>query len=152
MNTYRAAGPQGLNRSQHSCFRSQLPAASLIGRPVNSRQRRAQCRASANGLAGCKLVGVGSSAPAGVLSNADLEKFVETNDEWIRTRTGIARRHILDKEESMADHAAKACLKALEMAGVAAEEIDLVLLATSTPDDAFGSACQVGVNAISNRV
>ena len=99
--------------------------------------------ATASGLVGCKLVGVGSSVPSSVLSNGELEKYVETNDEWITSRTGIKRRHILGADESMADHAAAACLKALEMAGVDAADIDLVLLATSTPDDAFGSACSV---------
>jgi hypothetical protein len=100
--------------------------------------------ASANGLVGCKLVGVGSSVPDSVLENKDLEKFVETNDEWITTRTGIRRRHVLGPNETMSDHAAQACIKALEMAGVEAGDIDLILMATSTPDDAFGSACQVG--------
>jgi 3-oxoacyl-[acyl-carrier-protein] synthase-3 len=101
-----------------------------------------QCAAAA-ALTGCKLVGVGSSAPSTVLSNQDLEKFVETNDEWIASRTGIRRRHVLADGERMTDHAAAACRKALEMAGVAAEDVSIVLMATSTPDDAFGGACQV---------
>lgn len=78
-----------------------------------------------------------------MLSNADLEKFVETNDEWISSRTGIKRRHVLAEGENMAGHAAAACKKALEMAGIAAEDVSIVVMATSTPDDAFGSACQV---------
>lgn len=111
----------------------------------HGQQRRgAQCVvAAAAGLVGCKLVGVGSSAPETVLSNADLEKFVETNDEWIATRTGIRRRHVLAEGETMSTHAAAACKKALEMAGVSAEDVNIVLVATSTPDDAFGSACSV---------
>jgi hypothetical protein len=72
-----------------------------------------------------------------------LEKFVETSDEWIASRTGIRRRHVLAEGETMGSHAAAACKKALEMAGVAAEDVSIVLMATSTPDDAFGSACQV---------
>jgi predicted naringenin-chalcone synthase len=68
---------------------------------------------------------------------------VETNDEWIASRTGIRRRHVLADGETMGGHAAAACKKALEMAGVAAEDVSIVLVATSTPDDAFGSACQV---------
>jgi 3-oxoacyl-[acyl-carrier-protein] synthase-3 len=88
-------------------------------------------------------MGVGSSAPATVITNDDLARFVETSDEWIATRTGIRRRHVLNDGESMVDHAAIACQKALEMAGVSAEEVDMIVLATSTPDDAFGSACQV---------
>ena len=102
-------------------------------------------QASATGLVGCKLIGVGSSVPESVLENKDLEKFVDTNDEWIATRTGIRRRRVLGPDESMADHAAQASIKALEMAGVEAGDIDLILMATSTPDDAFGSACQVGI-------
>lgn len=81
--------------------------------------------------------------PATVLSNTDLERFVDTNDEWISSRTGIKRRHVLADGESMSEHAAQACRKALEMANVSAEDINIVILATSTPDDAFGSACQV---------
>jgi 3-oxoacyl-[acyl-carrier-protein] synthase-3 len=99
--------------------------------------------AGAPGLLGCRLTGVGSSAPDTVLSNQDLERYIDTNDEWIATRTGIRRRHVLGEGESVAQHAANACKKALEMAGVEAEAVDMVLLATSTPDDAFGSACQV---------
>lgn len=102
------------------------------------------CRAAAAaGLTGCRLVGVGSSAPATVLSNSDLERYIDTNDEWITTRTGIKRRHILGEGESVAQHAANACQKALDMAGVSPDQVDMILLATSTPDDAFGSACQV---------
>lgn len=108
---------------------------------TTDRQQR-QVAANAQ-LVGCKLVGVGSSVPSTVLSNTDLEKFVETNDEWIQTRTGIKRRHILAEGETMSQHAAQACMKALEMAGIAAEDVDIVMLSTSTPDDTFGSACQV---------
>jgi 3-oxoacyl-[acyl-carrier-protein] synthase-3 len=86
---------------------------------------------------------VGSSVPTTVLSNSDLEQWVDTNDEWISSRTGIKRRHIMNEGESVAQHAAQACQRALDMAGVAAEDVDMVVLATSTPDDAFGSACQV---------
>jgi len=111
-----------------------------------ARQRstaRQQRQVAADALVGCKLAGVGSSVPTTVLSNTDLEKFVDTNDEWIATRTGIRRRHVLAEGESMGAHAAQACKKALEMANVAPEDVNMVLVATSTPDDAFGSACQV---------
>ncbi|CAL5224106.1 g6737 [Coccomyxa viridis] len=93
--------------------------------------------------AGCRLAGCGSSVPEAVLTNADLEKLVETNDEWIASRTGIRRRHVMAEGESLSQHAAAASQRALEMAGVAAEEVDLIILATSSPDDLFGSACQV---------
>lgn len=98
---------------------------------------------SEHGLRGCRITGSGSSVPEAVLSNSDLEKLVETNDEWIATRTGIRRRHVMAAGESLSSHAAAAANRALEMAGVSAADIDVVLLATSTPDDLFGSACQV---------
>ncbi len=94
-------------------------------------------------MTGCRLIGVGSCVPDTVLTNDDLSAWVDTNDEWISSRTGIRRRHVLGKGETLSDLAAKAANRALEMAGVKAEEIDLVLFATSSPDDAFGSACQV---------
>ena len=58
-------------------------------------------------------------------------------------RTGIRQRHILGRDENLSDHAAKSAQLALEMAGVAPEDVDMILLATSSPDDLFGSACQV---------
>lgn len=79
--------------------------------------------------------------PEKFLTNLDLEKLVETNDEWITTRTGIKKRHILSEGEGLAPHCAKAAAAALDMAGVKPEEVDLVLVATSTPDDLFGTAC-----------
>ncbi|KFM26976.1 3-oxoacyl-[acyl-carrier-protein] synthase 3 B, chloroplastic [Auxenochlorella protothecoides] len=75
--------------------------------------------------------------------NADLERLVDTNDEWIVSRTGIRRRHILAQGESLADHALLAAQRALAAAGVPAADVDLVLLATSSPDDGFGTACAV---------
>jgi 3-oxoacyl-[acyl-carrier-protein] synthase-3 len=90
-----------------------------------------------------KLAGCGSSVPELVLSNADLEKYVDTSDEWITTRTGIKKRHILSEGETLSSHAAISASNALEMAGVAAEEVDLIIMATSSPDDLFGSATTV---------
>ncbi len=110
-----------------------------------SRHRRAtvSCTAGKQWETGCKLAGCGSSVPEAVLSNKDLEQLVETNDDWIATRTGIRKRHILGKHETLSDHAAKASQQALDMAGIAAEDVDLIILATSSPDDLFGSACRV---------
>lgn len=102
-------------------------------------------------LTGCRLMGVGSSVPPAVLTNDDLAKLVDTNDEWITTRTGIKERHILAEGESLADHAAAAASRALEMAGVDGSEVDMVLLATSSPDDLFGSACQVALQVGATR-
>ena len=78
-----------------------------------------------------------------MLSNDDLAHIVETNDEWISARTGIKRRHVLSQGEHLIDYAIESARKALEMSGTAASEVDMVLLATSSPDDIFGSATQV---------
>jgi 3-oxoacyl-[acyl-carrier-protein] synthase III len=92
----------------------------------------------------CSISGVGSYVPAKVLTNADLEKMVDTTDEWITTRTGIKERHIAAPDEYTSDLAAKAALRALENAGVTAEQIDLIIVATITPDMPFPStACLV---------
>jgi len=94
-------------------------------------------------MKGMKIIGVGSCAPKTVLSNEDLAKLVDTNDEWISSRTGIKRRHVLDKDESLSSLAKEASERALEMAGIKADEVDLILLATSSPDDLFGGAGQL---------
>ncbi len=93
--------------------------------------------------AGVALIGSGSASPETVLTNQDLSDVVETSDEWIRSRTGIGERHVLSPEQGLKDIAALAGQRALAAAGVDASEIDLVLLATSSPDDLFGSAAQV---------
>src|SRR5450432_1807702 len=90
------------------------------------------------------IIGTGSYLPERVLSNADLEKMVDTNDEWIVSRTGIKERRIAADDESTSDLAAKAALSAMENAGITADEIDLILVATITPDMFFPStACFV---------
>ncbi|KAK9698722.1 hypothetical protein RND81_08G126500 [Saponaria officinalis] len=92
---------------------------------------------------GCKLVGCGSAVPKLVISNDDLSKMVDTSDEWIATRTGIRNRRVLSGEDSLIDLAAEAAKNALEMAGLNADDIDLILMCTSTPEDLFGSAPQI---------
>jgi 3-oxoacyl-[acyl-carrier-protein] synthase-3 len=87
----------------------------------------------------CSIASVGSYVPAKVLTNAELEKMVDTSDEWITTRTGIKERHIAAKDEFTSDLAAKAALRAMERAGITAEEIDLIVVATITPDMPFPS-------------
>lgn len=90
------------------------------------------------------IVGTGSYTPVRVLSNADLERSVETSDEWITTRTGIKERRIAASDEQTSDLAAKAASAALENAGLAAEDVDLIIVATVTPDMFFPStACFV---------
>lgn len=94
---------------------------------------------------GIAIAGSGSAAPAQFLSNDALSQVVETSDEWIATRTGIKQRHLATPTESLTQIAADACNKALEMASLEAEKVDLIILASSTPDDLFGSACQIQV-------
>ena len=90
------------------------------------------------------IIGTGSYLPERVLTNAALEKMVDTSDEWIITRTGIRERRIAADGEHTSDLAAKAAVAALESAGISAEEIDLILVATVTPDMFFPStACFV---------
>lgn len=88
--------------------------------------------------------GTGSAVPERVLTNADLEKMVDTSDEWIRTRTGIRERRIADEQTASSDLATLAARRALEMAGVEPQDLDLIVVATVTPDMAFPStACLV---------
>ena len=83
------------------------------------------------------ILGIGSALPEKILTNQDLEKIVDTNDEWIRTRTGIEERRIADDETDTSDLAYEAAVKALENAQISAEEIGLILVATVTPDHPF---------------
>ncbi|XP_076898431.1 beta-ketoacyl-[acyl-carrier-protein] synthase III A, chloroplastic-like [Bidens hawaiensis] len=92
---------------------------------------------------GCKLVGCGSAIPKFKVSNDDLSKIVDTNDEWISVRTGIKNRRVLTGKDKMTGLAVEAARKALEMAEVDPDDVDLVLLCTSTPEDLFGSAPQI---------
>jgi 3-oxoacyl-[acyl-carrier-protein] synthase-3 len=89
-----------------------------------------------------RITGTGGYLPENVVTNKDLEKRVDTNDQWIFERTGIRRRHIAADDEFTCDLAEKAALNALEMAGVKARDIDLVVVATTTADQVFPStAC-----------
>ncbi|MGA2685705.1 MAG: beta-ketoacyl-ACP synthase III [Verrucomicrobiota bacterium] len=92
----------------------------------------------------CSISGVGSYVPSKILTNAELEKMVDTSDEWITTRTGIKERRVAAKNEFTSDMAVKAAQRAMKMAGVIAEQIDLIAVATITPDMPFPStACLV---------
>lgn len=89
-----------------------------------------------------RIAGVGSHLPAKVVTNKDLEKIMETSDEWIRERTGIKRRHIAGDNETTASMGVAAAEKAMEMAGVTADDIGLIVVGTATPDKVFPStAC-----------
>ena len=93
--------------------------------------------------AGVALVGSGSALPAVSVSNEELSQRVETSDEWIRSRTGIGARRVAGPGETVTSMATAAALAALERAGWGPEEVDLILLATSSPDDLFGTAPRV---------
>ena len=90
------------------------------------------------------ILGVGKYLPEKILTNADLEKMVDTSDEWIVSRTGIKERRIASDDEAASDMAVKAARRALDNAGLQPEDIDLIIVATITPDMFFPStACQV---------
>lgn len=89
-----------------------------------------------------RIAGTGSYLPEKVLTNADLEKMVETSDEWIRERTGIHKRHVAVEGQTTCDLAEQAARNAMAAAGVTADELDLIIIATTTPDKIFPStAC-----------
>ncbi|KAA3454795.1 3-oxoacyl-[acyl-carrier-protein] synthase III, chloroplastic isoform X1 [Gossypium australe] len=92
---------------------------------------------------GCKLVGCGSALPSLSVSNDDLSKIVDTSDEWISVRTGIRNRRVISGKESLKKLAVEAAQKALEMADFDPNDLDLILMCTSTPEDIFGSAPQI---------
>ena len=123
------AAPQVLPRAPQSRLAAAVSASAASG----TRQ----------GALHVRLLGVGSSAPETRLTNTQMESIVDTSDEWITKRTGIQNRHLLLPNEQLSDLAASAAQRALEMAGVDAEEVGLVVLATSSPDDLFGDAAGV---------
>ena len=86
---------------------------------------------------GIRIKGTGRYIPEKILNNADLEKMVDTSDEWIITRTGMKERHIAEKNETTSDMAAKAALNALDNAGITPDMIDLIIVSTVTPDHFF---------------
>ncbi len=98
-----------------------------------------------------RIAGTGSALPAKILTNKDLEQFVETTDEWIASRTGIRQRHVVVEGETTCDLAERASIAAMQAAGVTASEIDLIVVGTTTPDLIFPStACllqhRIGAN------
>ncbi|MDP1537805.1 MAG: beta-ketoacyl-ACP synthase III [Burkholderiales bacterium] len=89
-----------------------------------------------------RIIGTGSYLPEKIVTNADLAATVDTSDEWIQQRTGICQRHIAADHECASDLALQASRRALEMAGIPAEKLDLIIVATTTPDMVFpGTAC-----------
>lgn len=91
-----------------------------------------------------RIIGTGSYLPKKTVTNKDLEKFVDTNDEWIVSRSGIKQRHFAADDELTSDLAEKAAKEAIKQAGLNNDEIDLIIVATTTPDMVFPStACIV---------
>lgn len=100
----------------------------------------------------CRITGTGSYLPGSPVSNDDLvARGIQTSDEWIAERTGIRRRHFAADEEKSSDLALNACRKALEAAGRSAQDIDLIIVATSTPDQVFPSTACLLQNRLGNR-
>jgi 3-oxoacyl-[acyl-carrier-protein] synthase-3 len=96
-------------------------------------------------LSRARIIGTGSYLPEKVLTNFDLEKMVDTSDEWIRTRSGIQERHIAADNEAASDLVIKAARKAIEMAGIETKSIDTIIIGTISPDTLFPSTgCWVG--------
>lgn len=98
-----------------------------------------------------KIIGTGSYLPEKILTNQDLEQMVDTSDDWIRERTGIIQRHIAANDQMASDLALEASRRAIDAAGIRAHDIDLIILATTTPDMIFPStACilqdKLGIN------
>ena len=101
--------------------------------------------AARSGSMNCRPIGIGSAAPATIITNGDLEAVVETSDDWIQSRTGIAQRRVLLEKETIRSLAIAASQAALDMAGVDAADIDFVICATSSADDMFGDASKARV-------
>jgi 3-oxoacyl-[acyl-carrier-protein] synthase-3 len=95
-----------------------------------------------------RIAGIGSYLPENVLTNAGLEAIVETSDDWIRERTGIAQRHIAAEGEYTSDLATHAATRALDHAGLTAADVDLIVLATATPDLTFPATATIVQNKL----
>ncbi|KAH7853472.1 hypothetical protein Vadar_002847 [Vaccinium darrowii] len=143
--------PRRWNPTSIGIYRSGFPSAEGISKRVfcsSTIEEGAEASPSESRLPrliskGCKLVGCGSAVPNLKVSNDDLAKIVDTSDEWISARTGIHNRRILAGNDSLTALAVEAAGKALQMADVDPDDVDLVLLCTSTPEDLFGSAPQI---------
>lgn len=98
-----------------------------------------------------RIAGIGIAIPDKTVTNFDLEKIVDTNDEWIRTRTGIRERRFAEENDLVSEYGARAAREAMRQAGVEPDDIDLVIVATSTPDMPFPSTACLVQNAIEAR-
>ncbi len=98
-----------------------------------------------------QIVGTGSYAPEKVLTNADLEKLVDTNDQWIVERTGIKERHVIAEGEATSDLAVRACQRALEQAKLDPKDVEAIIVGTVTPDYPFPSLATVVQGKLGNK-
>ena len=98
-----------------------------------------------------KIIATGSYLPEKILTNKELEKMVATEEQWIVERTGIKERHIIAENEKTSDMAYQATVRALENSGVSIAEIDLIIVATSTPDSVFPSTACILQNKLANK-
>src|SRR3990172_11011114 len=122
----------------------------MISRLFERRLRRRNRRGEGGGpplrgrrMSLAKIVSLGAYAPKRILTNAELERMVETSDEWIVQRTGIRGRHVVDEGEATSDLAIRAAQQALERAQVEPGEIDLIVLGTTTGDMAFPTTANI---------
>jgi 3-oxoacyl-[acyl-carrier-protein] synthase-3 len=120
---------------QHSASTSTSSSTSTISTTTSTTALNAR-----SGSMNCRPIGIGSAAPSTIITNGDLEAVVETSDDWIQSRTGIAQRRVLLEKETIRGLAIAASQAALDMAGVDAADIDFVICATSSADDMFGDA------------
>ena len=111
--------------------RSSASRASVVNQRGRATTTRTSVRASASfSTAGARISGTGKALPEKYLTNDDLSRLVETNDEWITARTGIRKRHVISGDETLTSLCAKAAMQALDRANVKAEDVDLIILAT----------------------
>lgn len=104
-----------------------------------------------NLASGLAITGCGSAVPVASLDNHGLSEIVDTSDEWIATRTGIRSRHLATPQESLVDIAVEASRGAIASANISPEDLDLIILATSTPDDLFGTAGKIQIQLGAKR-
>lgn len=141
---HRAMSFASLGKQGKGFSNKPVPGASRVHLVTRSHsQPTHEASTSRRGSLDARLWGVGSCVPSIVLSNDDLEEIVDTSDDWITQRTGISRRRILPPSQSLCDLATNAALNALQSARIEASDVDLVILATSSPDDLFGDAASI---------
>jgi 3-oxoacyl-[acyl-carrier-protein] synthase-3 len=121
-------------------------AAGAVGSEVLAKPESSASTQAGSGARGelrARVIGIGAAAPETRVANGDLEAVVETSDEWISQRTGIRSRHLMKPGEGLSTLASDAAKRALENAKVDPADVELVILATSSPDDLFGDAAHV---------